>query len=583
MYARIAPGLSLEQASVGLDQLSRRLSGTMPELHAIAPQGWSYFLTSMLRNEDASVQRWLWILFAAVGCFLLIVCANVAGLVLLRSTERSFEFAIRLALGAGRWRITREVLAEVLVFSTLGGAAGLVIAQVGIELLARYAPGSPPHFELPVFWFCAGMSLVAGMLSGLVPAFRSTRYGAASLASGLTGEGFQKTTGMAKRRWQQALTVSQIAIATALLLCGVPLVRSLLHLLQSPLGFEPRNVLTMNISLPPQRYKNPESRGQFYDQVLEKIEALPGVEAASGGTLLPFGYGESVNTFEIVGESKQPVSRISNLSQVTESYFATMQIPLARGRMFQPEDRQGDKVVLIDGVFARKYFDGEDPIGRQIKMPWGEFTVAGIVGSVKSSSIDIDAAPTIYFDYGQSPVTDLTLAIRSSLSDGQLAREVQRIVTTIDRDQPVYDVATLQARIDRSLKSRRFVAWLMLGFALSGTLLAAIGLYGLLSYVITLRSREIGIRMALGASRGKIAEMVCRGGIALVSAGLALGACAGAGAYRFIASQTYGVGLQDPTTWIALTAAIGISGLVACAIPAVRAARCQPMEVLRGE
>jgi ABC-type antimicrobial peptide transport system permease subunit len=297
---------------------------------------------------------------------------------------------------------------------------------------------------------------------------------------------------------------------------------------------------------------------------------------------LPFGYGEAVNTFEIVGESTQPGSRISNLSQVTEGYFATMQIPLVRGRVFRPEDRRGDKVVLIDGAFARKFFDGEDPIGRQIKMPWGEFTVAGMVGSVKSSSIDIDPAPTIYFDYVQSPVTDLTLAIRSSRFDG-LAREVQRIVTTIDRDQPVYDIATLQARIDRSLKIRRFVAWLMLGFAFSGTLLAAVGLYGLLSYVVTLRRREIGIRMALGASRGNIAGMVCRGGIVLVSVGIVLGGAAAAGAYGFIANQMYGVSLQDPTTWIAVTAAIGISGVAASGIPALRAARSRLVEVLRSE
>jgi putative ABC transport system permease protein len=385
-------------------------------------------------------------------------------------------------------------------------------------------------------------------------------------------------------RWQRGLTVAQVAVATGLLVCGGLLVHSLRRLLLTPLGFDPRGVITMQISLPPLRYASPESRTHFFDALLEQISALPDVQRASGCTLLPFGYGENVNVFEIVGQPKQPLAPLADHNTVSAGYFQTMRISLLRGRLFTPQDHPGSlPVTLIDEAFARRFFAGQDPLGQRVKTPSGVYTVAGVVGSVKVSGMNLDAPPTLYFPVTQSPVTDMTLEIRSRIPANTIAREVQRLVAGIDKDQPVYDVATLQARIDRSLNARRFVASLMLVFAAAGTGLAALGLYGLLSYIVALRHREIGIRMALGASNGAIARLVCRGGMVLVAVGMVLGSATALAAYRFIAREMYGVGIEDGVTWIFVLGVVGVSGFLASALPAWRAACQSPAEVLRAE
>ncbi|HWB85155.1 MAG TPA: ABC transporter permease [Bryobacteraceae bacterium] len=584
MLARLAPGLTFTDAAARLRQLSQILAVREPQLHAVAPQGWSYFLSPMLRNDHTAVRRWLWILFAAVSCFLLIACSNVAGLVLVRASEQRFELAVRMALGAGKWRIARQVFAEVLVVAAGGCAAGLAIGRLEMALLARYGPSAPPQFEAPVFWFCAGLSVITILICGLYPALYSARVASTS-ASGRFSDGpRQYTASFAKRRWQQALTIAQVAVATGLLVCGGLLVHSLERLLQTPLGFDPGGVLTMQVSLPPLRYASPESRTHFFDAALERISALPGVQSASACTLLPFGYGENANTFEIVGRPQQVVAPLADLNTVSDGYFQTMHVPLVRGRLFTPRDGVGAlPVALIDEAFDRRFFARQDPVGQKLKMPWGVFTIAGVVGSVKVSGLDVDDPPTVYFAAAQSPVTDMTIEIRSRSSGSTLVREVQRTVAEIDKEQPVYDVATLQVRIDRSFQTRRFVAFLILVFAAAGTGLAALGLYGLLSYIVSSRYREIGIRMALGASNSAIARLVCRGGMVLVMAGLALGSAAGLAAARFMASEMYGVGIGDSWTWMLVLGAVGISGFLASALPAWRAARQSPAEALRAE
>jgi putative ABC transport system permease protein len=572
MYARLAPGLDVLEASRRISHFSSPVS---------APPGWIYFLNPVARDDDGAVRRWLWILFAAVSCFLLIVCSNVAGLVLMRSSERRFDLAVRMALGAGRWRIARQVLTEVLLLTACGGIAGLGIARIGIVLLARYGPHIAPRLETPVFWFSLALSLLTGIVCGLYPALHSAR--AASVA-GLTEAGWQRTAGRAGRLWQQGLIVAQVGVATALLVCGGLLIHSLVRLLETPLGFDARNVLTMYVSLPPLRYPDPESRARFFAAMLEHIPAIPGVDAASACTLLPFGYGENVNTFEIVGQPKPSGTPYADLNMVSRGYFETMRIPLLRGRAFTAQDRPGAPLsTVIDETFARRFFAGEDPIGRQVKMPWSTYTIAGVVGSVKVSALDQESPLTLYFSAEQSPVTDMVLAIRSRLPESSIVPAVGRIAAGIDRDQPVYDVAPLQVRIDRSIRARRFVVWLMLVFASAGTALAAVGLYGLLSYTVALRRREIGIRMALGAGRNAIAMLVCRDGMKLVAAGILLGSGAALGGYRFIASQMYGVGIGDRVIWLAVLAIVCGSGLIASALPAWRVTRLNPAESLRME
>jgi putative ABC transport system permease protein len=563
MYARLAPTITFDAASARFAKLKN------PQ----APQGWSYLLTPMVRTDD-SVRRWLWILFAAVCCFLLIVCSNVAGLALVRSFERQYEMAIRVALGASRWRVMRQVLPEVTMLATAGGIAGLAIAQIGVALLKQYAPVTPPTLEPAVFWFCAGISVVTGVVCGIYPAWRASQ--AASL--------WQRTRSFTGSRWQRALIVTEVGIATAMTICGGLLIHSFVRVLEQPPGFDARGVATMTISLPPLRYSQPEARARFFDTVLKQTAAIPGVDSAGACTLLPFGWGENMNTFEIAGKAKPAVAQYADMNIVSRDYFEAMRIPLRRGRLFTSGDRFGGALTaIVDEAFARRFLPGDDPLGHQIKMPWRPelYTISGVVGSVKASALDLDPPPTIYFSVAQTPVTDMMLAIRSSLPANEIARDVQRITSALDRDQPVYDVAPLESRIDRTLETRRFAVWLMLLFAAAGTGLAALGLYGLLAYTVALRRREIGIRMALGAGRRNVAMLVCREGMTLVAAGMLAGSAIALAAYRFIASQMYGVGLNDRMTWIAAAGVFCVAGLIACALPAWRAMRLNPSEALK--
>ena len=567
MYARLVPGISSDQASARMAALSRQVAAQNPRTR----QGWKYLLTPMVRTDD-SVRRWLWILFGAVACFLLIVSANVAGLVLVRSLERQSEMAIRAALGASRWRIARQVLAEVALLACAGGIGGLAIAAGGIAVSARYAP-IPTSLEPVVFWFSAGISLLTGLLCGIFPALRS--------ANESIGAARERSAG---RRLQRVLIVTEVGVATALVICGGLLVRSLIRVLEEPLGFDADNVATMTISLPGRNYSTPESRALFFDTVLEQTAAIPGVESAGACTLLPFGYGENKNTFEIVGRPAPAVAPYADLSLVTANYFDALRIPLRSGRAFGNEDRFGGALaVIVDESFAQRFLANESPLGRQLKMPWRDelYTIVGVTGAVKVSGLELAASPTIYFSAEQAPVTDMTLAIRTRLPVNEVARHVQRIAAKIDPDQPVYDVAPLEARIDRTLKTRRFVVWLMLSFAAAGTGLAALGLYGLLAYTVTLRRREIGIRMALGANRGDVAMLVCREAMMLVFSGVAAGSIGSAAALRWIASQLYGVGIADRVTWLATFATFAAVGLIACAAPTWRAVRTNPAEAMK--
>ncbi len=583
MEARLAPGVTLDQASARMAELSEQSSRDHPDARRSTGAGWSMFLTPMARDDDGSLRRWVTILFAAVMCLLLIVCSNVAGLLLVRSSERQFELSVRLALGASRVRIVRQLLTEILLLSAGGGALGLLLARAGISLLSEYGPAGKMTFEAPVFWFGIAMSLVTGLVCGLYPAWSAARIQA---ADSLKAGGHQRTAG--KRTWQKGLIVAQVALATTLLLCGGLLVQSLIRLLNVPLGFDPQNVLSIQIALPNTRYTTPEARGRFLKTLLENVARIPGVESVSGCSLLPFGYGENVNTFEIAGQPKSPVPTFALINNVLPGYFETLRIPLLARQVLRGPGpawigtRRADR-RYVGAAICHTLQPGLDPVGQQLKMPWGTFTIAGVVGGIKSNALDLDNRPTIYFSAQQTPTYGTTLVIRSQLPENTITESIQRIVTRIDPDEPVYDVIPLQTFVDRSVKARRFVASLMSVFAGAGIALAALGLFGLLAYMVAVRRREIGIRIAVGATGQAIALLVCRGGIPLVLAGTALGAAAAAGARRLIASQLYGTRFSDGWTWAAVLGIVIVSGLLACAGPAWRAARVDPTKALRDE
>ena len=583
-YGRLAPGVTIEQASARLDQVSREMSQQDAKSYPLA-QGWHFSLAPMARDDDGTLRTWLAILFAAVTCLLAIVSSNVAGLFLVRSTQRQFDLSLRMALGASRFRVARQVLAEVVFISLAAGLAGLSIAKVSISLLVKYGPkylpSGEPSLDAPVFWFGLALSVLTGLICGAYPAWNAAHV---PTLDALKEGGHQRTTSASKRRLQNGLIVVQVGIATTLLICGGLLIRSLIRLLDTPPGFDPRNVLSMQISLPPARYQTAESQGAFYGPVLDQVQHIPGVDSASACTLLPFGYGENFNTFEIPGKPKPVVDPYANLNQISPGFFETMKIPLLRGRKFLASDRPNSELVtIIDDTMARTYFGDDDPIGRQVRLPWATYRIVGIVAGIKVATLDQQSRQTFYFSADQMPRTDMTLVIRSRLPLQIMVPSVQRIVNRIDKDQPVYDVIPLEARIDHTLRARRFVVSLILTFAASGAILAAIGLYGLLSYTIALRRRELGIRIALGADSTAIARLVYRGGLVLIAAGLVLG-CAGAfAARRYIANQLYGTQFADGATWLAVIAIVATAGTFACALPAIRAAKLDPMESLRGD
>jgi putative ABC transport system permease protein len=576
MYARLAPGVSLEQGSSRIDQLGR-------EDHPADPSGWRYFIAPLARDDDGSLRKWIAILFASVSCLLLIVCSNVAGLVLVRSTSRQFELSVRMALGASRLRIARLVLLEVLILAAAGGAGALLLAQAMVGLLSKYGPVGAVEIEAPVYWFGLVLTVAAGLACGLYPAWSAARSGAMSHAvDSLKQGGTQRTASRSQQRWRQGLIVTQVAIATGLLVCGGLLTHSLLRLLQVPLGFDPKNVLTAEITLHGPRYQVPGARADFFRTVLEQAARIPGVEAASAGRL-PFGYADTGSTFEIAGKPKPRVDPYADLNTVQPDYFAATRIRLLRGRAFTQRDGPGsERVVIVDETLADRFLSGEDPIGKQLATPWGKFIIAGVVSSVKTTALDIEARQ-LYFPVAQSNPSSMSIVIRSRLPENAVIASLERIVHAIDPDEPVYQVELLQTYIDKSFRARRFVALLMGGFAIAGALLAAVGLYALLSYMATLRRREAGIRMVLGAGPTTIAWLMCARGAVLVATGAILGSIAAMGAYRAVASQLYGTQLQDPAAWLAALGVIAVSGFAACAIPAWRAARLDPAECLRVE
>jgi putative ABC transport system permease protein len=577
MDARLAPGLTFEQASVRIEQLTREMGAAYP----LERLDWRFFLSPMDRDGNGDLLRWVSILFASVACLLLIVCSNVAGLILAQSTGRQFEFSVRMALGASRFRIARTVVLEVLLLAIVGGAAALLLARTAVVLLAKYGPVHSVEIQGPVFWFGIAVTLATGLICGLYPAWAATRSNA--LDSFKQG-GHQRTVGTSGASWQRGLIVAQVAVATTLLICGGLLIHSLMRMLAVPLGFDSRNVLTVEITLPMQRYAQAESRVNFFESVLERTRRMPGVEAASACTLLPFGYGETINTFEISGKPKPKVLPYTNFSSVLPDYFAAMRIPLLRGRTFSDRDRQGSEpVAIINEVLASRYLSAEDPIGQRIEMPWGKFTIAGVAGSVKVAAVDEDIRPMVYFPAAQNSPADMALVIRSRLPESALVDGLQSIVSQVDKDEPIYNVRQLQVYVDKSLMPRRFVASLLAGFAGAGTVLAAFGLYGVLSYMVALRRREVGIRMALGADRGAIALLIGGRGARLVTMGVILGSVAAAGTYRYLANQLYGTNLRDGATWFVVLAIVCVTGLAACAIPVWRAARLDPAECLRAE
>ncbi len=590
VLARLKPGATIAQAQAELNLAVRRMEQQFPGNYP-ASRRFSFSIRPLLEQAVGDVRLALYVLLGAVGCVLLIACANVANLLLARAATREREMAVRAAIGAGRWRVVRQLLTESVLLSAVGGALGLLLAVWGLALLRWLNPGDIPRLaairiDNRVLAFTTAVAALTGILFGLAPALRSSRV---NLGETLK-EGGRSLVG-GHHRLRNLLVVTEIALSLVLLIGAGLLIRSFLHVQQVEPGFAPQNVLSMRMALVGPAYSDVARRVSFYQQLWERIRRLPGVEAAGGVSALPLTGGIGWGSITIEGynaSSGQSMIQADGRS-ASVGYFEAMRIPLIRGRFFAEHDtKESQRVVIVDENMASTYWPNADPIGKRLKFggpgsdsPW--MTVVGVVANVKHYALDTDSRVALYTPHLQSGAGSLSVAARTTADPLGMAAAVTREARALDPNLPLYDVKTMEQWLSESLARRRF-AMLMLGlFAVVAMLLAGVGIYGVMSYTVEQRVREIGIRVALGAQTRDVLRLVVRQGMSLTGIGVALGLTAAIAATRVMASLLFGVRATDPLTFVLIALLLAIVALAACWIPAWRATKVDPMVALRCE
>jgi putative ABC transport system permease protein len=587
-YARLKPGISPAAAKRELDLISARLVAEYPTEYA-AP---GMLVVPLNTVVTRSVRPALLAALGAVGFVLLIACANVSSLLLGRAMQREAEFAIRGALGAGRRRVVRQLLTESVVLSLLGGAMGVGLAWWGVKGLVALAPAGLPRLNQigidgRVLGFTAALSVATGLLFGLVPALATARP---DLFTALRPGG--RHTGHRSRRLARGILVAgEVALSLMLLIGAGLLFRSLDRLLAVNPGFEPRGLLTMEVQTTGSRYADNPPVWSFFERALEAVKAVPGVETAGWTSQLPLGgnfdrYGVQIEGKLLANPEEAPSA---DRYAVSPDYLQAMRIPLKRGRTLGSKDgAAAPPVVLINETFARVGWAGEDPIGKRVQLggadrPWR--TVVGIVGDVHHTGLDEQQAPQIYIPEIQWIVADgaMVLAARTRGDPAALAPAVRAAIRSVDPSLPILHTATMDEVVSATAQSRRFAFVMFQVFAVVALLLAAAGIYGVLAGSVTERTREIGIRSALGASRGGLLTLVVRQGLLLTGAGLAAGTVGALALSRFLDRMLFGVGARDPATFAAVVLVLLAVALAACWVPAWRATRVSPLEALRAE
>jgi len=519
---------------------------------------------------------------------MLIACANVSNLLLARATMRSREVSIRAALGAARSRIVRQLLTESLLLSTLAGALGVLLAIYGLHLYSTSGPrdlilGAKPAINLWVMAFSILLSMVTSVVFGLAPALEASRMN-------LTGALKEGSRGSSGGRWfpRESMVVVEVAASLILVIAASLLVRSFMRVERADPGFRPENLLTAQIALPPSVYKLPSQRLAFQNSLLERVAALPGVQSAAAAEFVPFAGALGRAPFEIVGHprDKNAPSPVVAQNRTSAGYFETMGIPLLRGRGITTADDRGSvPVAVVDETIVKQYFAGMDPIGMQILVPIPNITctVVGIVGAVKYGDIAEPPVPSIYYAAPQLPSAGIGLVIKAVNDPSSLVIPLRQAVAALDPDLPVAGNLTMQQALADSLVRQRFSIQLMTVFAGVAAVLAAIGIYGVLAYLVNYRRREIGIRMALGASPLDVLALVLRQGSLSVAVGLALGISGALALTRILRSLLYQVSATDPLTFVLVPLCLIAIGLLAMLIPARRATQVNPVEALRNE
>jgi len=587
MLARLRPGTNVSQAQSIMTGVARTIAGQVPD-----PEGFNIEVRSLTDEYVSDVRKPLFVLLCAVVAVLLIACANVANLSLARASVRTHEVAVRAALGAGRSRIIRQLLTESVLLAAIGGAVGILLASWGTRVLLILAPTNLPrlnavHLDLRVLLFSFAISLACGVIFGLVPALTASR---ANLVNSLKESERTDSAGTARNRLRRVFVVAEVAIALVLLISAGLLVRSFARLLDLRPGFDPHNVLTLRLSLPGTQYPNAAQQDAFYDNVLARVSSLPGVQHAAAAFQPPFTPGGDNSIFVIRGWQHGPNDPPphADYALVSADYFKAIGLPILKGRDFQPSDmRAGNffgpgSVAVIDEELAKRFWPNGDALGGGISWgrdgPWA--TVVGIVATAQLKDLTEESKGTFYLPtYSYSS----TLVVRTSGDPRPLTQAIREQVLAVDKNQPVYDVKTMDERVAMTLETRRFAVVLLGIFGSLAMLLAAIGLYGVLAFAVTQRTREIGIHMALGAQARDVLGMVLKQGMSLVLFGVVLGV---AGAYaltRLMQSLLFEVSATDPTTFALVPLLLAIVGFVACYIPARRATKVDPLVALRYE
>ena len=587
---RLRSGVTVERAHADMRSFAEQLKQQYPDPY---PTDWSLNVVSLQEQRTGNVRPALLVLLGAVGFVLLIACANVANLLLARGASRIKEVAIRSALGAKRWHLVRQLLAESVLLAVTGGALGLLLAWLGVRALVGLNPGNLPRadeigVDTAVIAFTLALSLLTGILFGLVPALQASRP---NLQESLKEGGRSASDDRGGKAIRRTLVVAEVALALILLAGAGLLIRSFARLSGVSPGFEPANLLTLQVSLPRTTYRSDTLQIAFYDQLLSRLASIRGVRSVGGTSEIPFGGSWNTSSFNVEGfqpAEGQP-GPWGDVRVVSPGFLQALGAPLIRGRQFTEQDGHGaPPVAIVDDELVRRYWPNDDPIGKRIFFGAPGDTsryasVIGVVGHTKHEGLDAENRIQLYLPLRQRGMPFLMLAVRTTGDPMAVLPAVREAIWAVDRDVPISQVRTMEQLVETSLGQRRLSTLLLSLFAAIALSMASIGIYGVMSYSVTQRGREIGVRMALGAQRSSVLTLVLRQGMLLTLLGVAIGLAGAFAVTRLLESQLFGVPASDPATFVAVALLLSAIAAAATLIPAWRASKMDPVEALRSE